>query len=142
MKNGLTAKAFIGLCIGLIGMAIVMAIDYGTKGEYEDMYNSLIWILWIGSTLGMSMLLRIQDTTIEAKDKAKDDYIKSLEEYKTLADDHSVSMKELYQAQKAYSTGLEEHIKNYKGLISDYQKLNEMNEKIIEEYKNPKPSRF
>lgn len=135
MKNGLTDKAFIGLCIGLIGMAIVMAIDYGTKGEYEDMYTSLIWILWIGSTLGMSMLLRIQDTTIEAKDKAKDDYIKSLEEYKTLADEHAVSLKEMYQAQKDYTTALEEQIENYKGITADYQKL-------IEEYKNDKPSRF
>jgi hypothetical protein len=50
--------------------------------------------------------------------QAKDDYIESLETYKTLADDHSVSLKELYKAQKAYSTGLEEHIKNYKGLSS------------------------
>jgi hypothetical protein len=135
MKNGLTAKAFIGLCIGLIGMAIVMAIDYGIKGEYEDMYNSLIWILWIGSTLGMSMLLRIQDTTIEAKDKAKDDYIKSLETYKTLADEHAVSLKEMYQAQKTYITGLEEQIEDYKEITADYQKL-------VEKYKNSKSSRF
>lgn len=135
MKNGLTAKAFIGLCIGLIGMAIVMAIDYGIKGEYEDMYNSLIWILWIGSTLGMSMLLRIQDTTIEAKDKAKDDYIKSLETYKTLADEHAVSLKEMYQAQKTYITGLEEQIEDYKEITADYQKL-------VEQYKNSKSSRF
>jgi hypothetical protein len=116
-------------------MAIVMAIDYGIKGEYEDMYNSLIWILWIGSTLGMSMLLRIQDTTIEAKDKAKDDYIKSLETYKTLADEHAVSLKEMYQAQKTYITGLEEQIEDYKEITADYQKL-------VEKYKNSKSSRF
>jgi hypothetical protein len=131
MRKGLADKIFIGLCIGLIVMCVISAVDYGIKGQYRDMHNSLNWVLWIGNTIVMSLLLRRQEVEIEVKDN----YIKSLEEYKTLSDDHVVSMKELYQAQKDYSTGLEGHIEEYK-------KLNDINEKIIEDYKNAKPSRF
>ena len=138
MKAKVLNQIFYGLCFFLIVSSIVFAVDYGIKGEYRDMHNSLNWVLWISITLSLMYIINRREVIMQAKD----DYIESLETYKTLADDHSVSMKELYKAQKAYSTGLEEHIKNYKGLISDYQKLNEMNEKIIEEYKNPKPSRF
>ena len=138
MKAKTLNQIFYGICFFLIGSSIFFAVDHGIKGEYRDMHNSLNWVLWISITLSLMYIIERREIAMQAKD----DYIESLETYKTLADDHSVSMKELYQAQKAYSTGLEEHIKNYKGLISDYQKLNEMNEKIIEEYKNPKPSRF
>ena len=131
MKKGLGDKIFIGACIGLIVMCIISAVGYGMDGKYKDMHNSLNWVLWIGNTIVMSLLLRRQEVEIEVKDN----YIKSLEEYKTLSDDHVVSMKELYQAQKDYSTGLEGHIEEYK-------KLNDINEKIIEDYKNAKPSRF
>lgn len=138
MKAKTLNQIFYGICFFLIGSSIVFAVDHGIKGEYRDMHNSLNWVLWISITMILMYIIERREIAMQAKD----DYIESLETYKTLADDHSVSMKELYKAQKAYSTGLEEHIKNYKGLISDYQKLNEMNEKIIEEYKNPKPSRF
>ena len=138
MKAKTLNQIFYGLCFFLIVSSIVFAVDHGIKGEYRDMHNSLNWVLWISITLSLMYIINRREVIMQAKD----DYIESLETYKTLADDHSVSLKELYKAQKAYSTGLEEHIKNYKGLISDYQKLNEMNEKIIEEYKNPKPSRF
>jgi hypothetical protein len=138
MKAKTLNQIFYGLCFFLIVSSIVFAVDHGIKGEYRDMHNSLNWVLWISITLSLMYIINRREIAMQAKD----DYIESLETYKTLADDHSVSLKELYKAQKAYSTGLEEHIKNYKGLISDYQKLNEMNEKIIEEYKNPKPSRF
>ena len=138
MKAKTLNQIFYGICFFLIGSSIVFAVDHGIKGEYRDMHNSLNWVLWISITLSLMYIINRREVIMQAKD----DYIESLETYKTLSDDHAVSMKEMYQAQKAYSTGLEEHIKNYKGLISDYQKLNEMNEKIIEEYKNCKPSRF
>mgnify|MGYP007102825588 CR=1 FL=1 len=138
MKAKVLNQIFYGLCFFLIVSSIVFAVDHGIKGEYRDMHNSLNWVLWISITMILMYIIERREIAMQAKD----DYIESLETYKTLSDDHAVSMKEMYQAQKAYSTGLEEHIKNYKGLISDYQKLNEMNEKIIEEYKNPKPSRF
>ena len=138
MKAKVLSQIFYGLCFFLIASSIVFAVDHGIKGEYRDMHNSLNWVLWISITMILMYIIERREIAMQAKD----DYIESLETYKTLSDDHAVSMKEMYQAQKAYSTGLEEHIKNYKGLISDYQKLNEMNEKIIEEYKNPKPSRF
>ena len=138
MKAKVLNQIFYGLCFFLIVSSVVFAVDHGIKGEYRDMHNSLNWVLWISITLSLMYIINRREVIMQAKD----DYIESLETYKTLSDDHTVSLKDLYQAQKAYSTGLEEHIKNYKGLISDYQKLNEMNEKIIEEYKNPKPSRF
>ena len=138
MRKGLADKIFIGLCIGLVVMSIISAVGYGMDGKYKDMHNSINWILWIGNTILMVVVMRRQEAEIEVKDS----YIKSLEKYKELADDHAVSLKELYQAQKAYSTGLEEQIKDYKKITKDYEKLNEANEKIIEQYKNAKPSRF
>lgn len=145
MKRGLLEKIFIGLCLGLVVMCAITAVDYGMKGQYKDMHNSLNWVLWIGNTIVMAVLLKKQGSEIEVKDN----YIKSLEKYKELSDNHSVSLKELCQAQKDYSKGLEEKIEEYKKLISEYQKLNDANEKIIEsnekiikQYKSNKPSRF
>ena len=131
MRKGLADKIFIGLCVGLVVMSIISAVGYGMDGKYKDMHNSLNWVLWIGNTIVMAVLLRRQDTIIEAKDE----YIKSLETYKELADDHAVSLKDLYQAQKDYSKGLEGQIDEYKELTADYNKL-------VEDYKNAKPSRF
>jgi len=131
MKKGLGDKIFIGACIGLIVMCIISAVGYGMDGKYKDMHNSLNWVLWIGNTIVMAVLLRKQGFEIEVKDE----YIKSLEAYKELADDHAVSLKDLYQAQKAYSTGLEGQIEEYKELTADYNRL-------VEQYRNAKPSRF
>ena len=117
MRKGLTAKRFIGLCIGLIVMSIVMAIGYGIKGEYEDMHNSLNWVLWM--TITLSLVFNIDRRGIVMQ--AKDDYIESLEAHKTLTDEHIVSLKEL---------------------IESHKNLHVINEKIIEGYKNQKPSRF
>lgn len=138
MKKGLADKIFIGLCIGLIVMCAISAVGFWMDGMYKDMHNSLNWVLWIGNTIMMSLLLRRQEVEIEVKDdyiKSLEEIIKSLEEYKTLSDDHAVSMKDLYQAQKAYSKELEGQIDEYKELTADYNKL-------VEEYKNAKPSRF
>ena len=126
------------VCYILITAAAICAVDSGVHGRWAEMRNHINWVIWVSLVVILIMNVERRDEVIEAKD----DYIKSLEEYKTLADDHAVSLKEMYQAQKAYSTGLEGHIENYKGLISDYQKLIDIKEKIIEEYKNPKPSRF
>jgi hypothetical protein len=129
--KGLLEKIFIGACIALIAVSIINAIDYGVGGKYKDMHNSLNWVLWIGNTIVLMVLLRRRDEEIEVKDS----YTKSLEEYKVLTDEHIVGLKELIEAHKTRSEGLEEQIKNYK-------KINEINDKIIEEYKNQKPSRF
>jgi hypothetical protein len=129
--KGLLEKIYIGACIALIAVSIINAIDYGVGGKYKEMHNSLNWALWIGNTIVLMVLLRRRDEEIEVKDS----YTKSLEEYKVLTDEHIVGLKELIEAHKTRSEGLEEQIKNYK-------KINEINDKIIEEYKNQKPSRF
>ena len=131
MRKGLLEKIFIGACIGLVIMSGISAVDYGVKGQYKDMHNSINWVLWIGNAILMALVVRRLEVEIEVKD----DYIKSLEKYKELADNHAVSLKDLYQAQKAYSTGLEEKIDEYKKITTDYQNL-------IDQYKNAKPSRF
>ena len=124
MKAKTLNQIFYGICFFLIGSSIALAIDHGIKGEYRDMHNSLNWVLWISITLSLMYIINRREVIMQAKD----DYIESLETYKTLSDDHAVSMKEMYQAQKAYSKGLEEQIEDYK--------------KLTEEYKNAKPSRF
>jgi hypothetical protein len=119
------------ICYTLIGLCALTSIDDWINGRWSEMHNHINWTLWIGITVMLITIVERQTKEIDVKD----DYIKSLEEYKTLTDEHIVSLKELYQAQKSYSTGLEGHIEEYK-------KLNVINEKIIEEYKNAKPSRF
>jgi hypothetical protein len=131
LMKGLLEKIFIGACIALIAISVINAIDYGVGGKYKDMHNSLNWALWIGNTIVLMVLLRRQETIIEAND----DYIKSLEDYKVLTDEHIVSLKELIEAHKTHSEGLGEQIENYKKII-------DINDKILEEYKSNKPSRF
>ena len=131
MKSKVLNQIFYGLCFFLIGSSVVFAFDHGIKGEYRDMHNSLNWVLWISITLSLMFIIDRRELAMQAKDE----YIESLETYKTLSDDHTVSLKDLYQAQKAYSKGLEGQIEEYKKLTEDYKKL-------TEEYKNAKPSRF
>lgn len=131
MKAKVLNQIFYGLCFFLIVSSIVFAVDHGIKGEYRDMHNSLNWVLWISITMSLMFIIDRRELAM----RAKDEYIESLEEYKTLSDDHTVSLKDLYQAQKAYSKGLEGQIEEYKKLTEDYKKL-------TEEYKNAKPSRF
>jgi hypothetical protein len=119
------------ICYTLIGLCALTSIDDWINGRWSEMHNHINWTLWIGITVMLITIVERQTKEIEVKDS----YIKSLEDYKVLTDEHIVGLKELYQAQKSYSTGLEGHIEEYK-------KLNVINEKIIEEYKNAKPSRF
>jgi hypothetical protein len=129
--KGLLEKIFIGACIALVAVSVINAIDYGVGGKYKDMHNSLNWALWIGNTIVLIVLLRRRETIIEAND----DYIKSLEEYKVLTDEHIVSLKELIESHKNLHRGLVEQIETHK-------ELHVINEKVIEGYKNQKPSRF
>ena len=131
MKAKVLNQIFYGLCFFLIVSSIVFAVDHGIKGEYRDMHNSLNWVLWISVTMSLMFIIDRRELAMQAKDE----YIESLERYKTLSDDHTVSLKDLYQAQKAYSKGLE-------GQIEEYKKLTEGYKKLTEEYKNAKPSRF
>ena len=131
MKAKVLNQIFYGICFFLIVSSIVFAVDHGIKGEYRDMHNSLNWVLWISITLSLMFIIDRRELAMQAKDE----YIESLETYKTLSDDHTVSLKDLYQAQKAYSKGLEGQIEEYKKLTEEYKKL-------TEEYKNAKPSRF
>jgi hypothetical protein len=131
MKAKVLSQIFYGLCFFLIASSIVFAVDHGIKGEYRDMHNSLNWVLWISITMSLMFIIDRRELAMQEKDE----YIESLETYKTLSDDHTVSLKDLYQAQKAYSKGLEGQIEEYKKLTEDYKKL-------TEEYKNAKPSRF
>ena len=131
MKAKVLNQIFYGLCFFLIVSSIVFAVDHGIKGEYRDMHNSLNWVLWISITMSLMFIIDRRELAMQAKDE----YIESLETYKTLSDDHTVSLKDLYQAQKAYSKGLEGQIEEYKKLTEDYKKL-------TEQYKNAKPSRF
>ena len=131
LMKGLPEKIYIGACIALIAVSVINAIDYGVEGKYKDMHSSINWALWIGNTIVLMVLLRRRDEEIEVKDS----YIKALEDYKVLTDEHIVGLKDLIEAHKTRSEGLEEQIETHK-------KLNDINEKIIEEYKNHKPSRF
>jgi len=119
------------ICYTLIGLCALASIDDWINGRWSEMHNHINWTLWIGSTVMLITIVERQTKEIDGKDS----YIKSLEEYKVLTDEHIVGLKDLIEAHKTRSEGLEEQIETHK-------KLNVINEKIIEEYKNAKPSRF
>lgn len=119
------------VCYILITAAAICAVDSGVHDRWAEMRNHINWVIWVS----LVVILIINVERREEEIEVKDDYIKSLEDYKVLTDEHIVTLKELIESHKSYSTGLEGHIEEYK-------KLNVINEKIIEEYKNQKPSRF
>ena len=127
--TSLAALKFV--CYILITAAAICAVDSGVHGRWAEMRNHINWAMWIGITVMLITIVERQTKEIDVKD----DYIKSLEEYKVLTDEHIVTLKRLIEAHKSHSTSLEEGIKIHK-------EINEVNEKIIEEYKNAKPSRF
>ena len=119
------------ICYTLIGLCALTSIDDWINGRWSEMHNHINWTLWIGITVMLITIVERQTKEIDVKDS----YIESLEEYKVLTDEHIVTLKRLIEAHKSRSTSLEEGIEIYKG-------INVINEKIIEEYKNTKPSRF
>lgn len=119
------------VCSILVLASVISAVSEGIEGKYSEMHNHINWAIWISLVIGLLIIVENRNEEAEAKDS----YIKALEDYKVLTDDHIVSLKELIGAYKNRCEGLEEQIENYK-------KINEINDKIIQEYKNHKPSRF
>ena len=119
------------ICSLLVLAAAASAVSEGIQGNYSEMHGHINWVIWISLVVMLIIIGEKRDEEIEVKDS----YTKALEDYKVLTDEHIVGLKELIEAHKTRSEGLEEQIKNYK-------KINEINDKIIEEYKNQKPSRF
>ncbi len=119
------------VCCILILASAISAVSDGIEGKYSEMHNHINWVIWISLVVGLIVTVEKRNEEIEFKDS----YIKPLEDYKVLTDAHIVSLKELIEAYKNRCEGLEEQIENYK-------KINEINDKIIQEYKNHKPSRF
>ena len=119
------------VCCILILASAISAVSDGIEGKYSEMHNHINWVIWISLVVGLIVTVEKRNEEIEFKDS----YIKPLEDYKVLTDAHIVRLKELIEVYKNRCEGLEEQIENYK-------KINEINDKIIEEYKNQKPSRF
>jgi hypothetical protein len=119
------------VCYILITAAAICAVDSGVHGRWAEMRNHINWVIWVSLVVILIINVERREEEIEVKDS----YIKALEDYKVLTDEHIVGLKELIEAHKTRSEGLEEQIETHK-------KLNVINEKIIEEYKNAKPSRF
>ena len=132
MWDKLTSPAALKfVCYILITAAAICAVDSGVHGRWAEMRNHINWVIWISLVVVLIMNVERREEEIEVKD----DYIKALEDYKVLTDEHIVSLKELTESHKNLHRGLVEQIETHK-------KLHVINEKIIEEYKNQKPSRF
>ena len=119
------------VCCILVLASAISAVSDGIEGKYSEMHNHINWVIWISLVVGLIVTVEKRNEEVEVKDS----YIKALEEYKVLTEEHIVGLKELIEAHKTRSEGLEEQIETHK-------KLNDINEKIIEDYKSNKPSRF
>jgi hypothetical protein len=119
------------VCYILITAAAICAVDSGVHDRWAEMRNHINWVIWVSLVVVLIMNVERREEEIEVKD----DYIKSLEDYKVLTDEHIVSLKELIESHKNLHRGLVEQIETHK-------ELHVINEKVIEGYKNQNPSRF
>jgi hypothetical protein len=123
----------------LIFICVLAAVAHGAEGKYfPEMLEDINWIMWLGIVLGYSY----SRGEIQKKSEIQDTYIKSLEDYKTLSDDQVKALKDLVQAYKDRCENLETLVEDHKKLAALNDKIIKKNEKIIDQYKSSKESRF
>lgn len=130
--------AFRIYCYFLILISAVLAIDTGIKGDYSKMQNHINWVLWVGLVIVYSLNREFQEVKAETYKEYSEALEGDIEEYKELVKlnkEKSDLQKELIGKYEKFIEGLEKEIV----LLKKTQKASD---KIIEQYKNNKESRF
>lgn len=123
--------AFRVYCYFLIFISIVLAVDTGIKGDYSKMHNHINWVIWIGLVVMYSLSREYE----EIKAKNYKHYSEALEE-------HIEAGKALIKTQEEKSDLQKELIEGLEKEIALLKKTQKASDKIIEQYKNNKESRF
>lgn len=130
--------AFRIYCYFLILISVILAIDTGIKGEYSKMMNHINWVLWVGLVVMYSISREYQ----EIKTEGYKHYSESLERHAAEFNELVNLYKEKDVFQKQLISKLEELREGQEKEIQLLKKAQKASDKIIEQYKNKKESRF
>lgn len=130
--------AFRIYCYFLIFISVVLAIDTGIKGDYSKMQNHINWVLWIGLVIFYSLNRELQEVRAKAYKEYSEALEGSIEEYKEIVNLY----KEKDVVQKQFISKLEEMREGQEKEIALLKKTQKASDKIIDQYKNKKESRF
>ena len=130
--------AFRIYCYFLIFISIVLAVDTGIKGEYSKMQNHINWVLWVGLVIVYSLNREFQEVKAETYKEYSEALEGGIEEYKELVKLN----KEKSDLQKELIDRYEKHIEGLDKEIALLKKTQKASDKIIDQYKNKKESRF
>lgn len=130
--------AFRIYCYFLILISAILAIDTGIKGEYSKMQNHINWVLWVGLVIVYSLNRELQEVRAKAYKEYSEALEGSIEEYKELVNLY----KEKDVAQKQFISKIEEMREGQEKEIALLKKTQKASDKIIDQYKNKKESRF
>jgi hypothetical protein len=130
--------AFRIYCYFLILISAILAVDTGIKGDYSKMQNHINWVLWVGLVIVYSLNRELQEVKAEAYKEYSEALEGSIEEYKELVNLY----KEKDVVQKQFISKLEEMREGQEKEIALLKKTQKASDKIIEQYKNNKESRF
>ena len=130
--------AFRIYCYFLIFISIVLAVDTGIKGEYSKMQNHINWVLWVGLVIVYSLNRELQ----EVRAKAYKEYSEHLEEHAEAATALIKTQEEKSELQKELIGRYEKYIEGLEKEIALLKKTQKASDKIIDQYKNKKESRF
>ena len=130
--------AFRIYCYFLIFISAVLAVDTGIKGDYSKMQNHINWVLWVGLVIVYSLNREFQEMKAETYKEYSEALEGSIEEYKELVNLY----KEKDVVQKQFISKLEEMREGQEKEIALLKKTQKASDKIIEQYKNNKESRF
>lgn len=130
--------AFRVYCYFLIFISIVLAVDTGIKGDYSKMHNHLNWVIWIGLVVMYSLSREYE----EIKAKSYKHYSEALEEHIEAGKALIKTQEEKSDLQKELIDKYEKCVEGLEKEISLLKKTQKASDKIIEQYKNNKESRF
>ena len=130
--------AFRIYCYFLILISAILAIDTGIKGDYSKMQNHINWVLWVGLVIVYSLNREFQEVKAETYKEYSEALEGGIEEYKELVKLN----KEKSDLQKELIDRYEKHIEGLDKEIALLKKTQKASDKIIDQYKNKKESRF
>lgn len=130
--------AFRTYCYFLILISAILAVDTGIKGNYTKMMDHINWVLWVGLVIVYSLNRELQEVKAKAYKEYSEALEGSIEEYKELVNLY----KEKDVVQKQFISKLEEMREGQEKEIALLKKTQKASDKIIEQYKNNKESRF
>jgi len=130
--------AFRIYCYFLILISAVLAIDTVVKCDYSKMQNHINWVLWVGLVIVYSLNREFQEVKAEVYKEYSEALEGGIEEYKELVKLN----KEKSDLQKELIDRYEKHIEGLNKEIALLKKTQKASDKIIDQYKNKKESRF